>query len=66
VAKKQGADFHLRAPDEVEARAGYVAAHPHKAQARAEIIAGRVAPQTDLFAEDDAEPEPDDDTSEED
>jgi hypothetical protein len=66
VAQKQGADFHLRAPDEVEARAGYVAAHPHKAQARAEIIAGLVAPQTDLFAEDDAEPEPDDDTSEED
>lgn len=64
VAQKQGADFHLRAPDEVEARAGYVAQHPEKAQARA-LLLEHLTP-AELPLEGDEEAEPDEDAGEED
>ena len=44
LSEVQGCEFRLLAPDEVEARAAYAAAHPERVEARAELIANLVPP----------------------
>ena len=48
LATKQKSDFHLRAPDEPEARATYETAHRAKVEARRQLVAS-FAPQAKLF-----------------
>ena len=48
ISKKQKEDFRLLAPDEVQARVAFEAAHPAKVKARAELLA-RVVPAGRLF-----------------
>ena len=57
LATKQKSDFHLRAPDEPEARATYESAHRAKVEARRQLVAS-FAPQAKLF-----DPPSDPDTS---
>ena len=45
VARAQGAEFHLRAPDEPRARAALLAAKPQLAKERESIVAGLQPPQ---------------------
>jgi hypothetical protein len=53
VAEKQGAEFHLRAPDEAAARAGLLLAKPHLDRERQNILA-LLQPRAE-FLEDDAD-----------
>jgi hypothetical protein len=53
LAEKQGTAFRLLAPDEAAARAALLAEEPGLAAARAEFLAGLVAP-VGLFDGDDA------------
>jgi hypothetical protein len=65
VAKKQGAEFQLLAPDEPVARAAYVTAHPDRVQSRLAFMATLVR-SDDWFGEtaDEDEEVPDDDAIE--
>jgi hypothetical protein len=63
LAEKQGADFHLRAPDEPQARAAFEAAHPDRVQQREARIA-ELRPR-ELFSADDEEDATEGDAAEE-
>jgi len=56
LAEKQGADFHLRAPDEADARTTFESAHPDRVKARAVLIKNLV-PARVLFEEDETDGE---------
>jgi len=56
--EKQGADFHLRAPDEPGARAVFEAAHPKRVKQREELLGGLQGRQGQLDI-DDADDDPD-------
>jgi hypothetical protein len=62
LIEKQGADFHLRAPDEPEARARYESDHPDKTAERANRLATLAPP---LLLEEDPEAEPQEEEEEE-
>jgi len=60
---KQGADFHLRAPDEPEARAAFEQAHPHRVAER-EALLSTLREDGDLLRRIESADEPDDDQDE--
>ena len=64
VAEKQGADFHLRAPDEPAARAAFESANPTLVAKRHNIIADLTPPE--MFPDDEPDDDAADDTAAED
>ncbi len=52
LSERQGAEFRLLAPDEPEARAAYVKAHPDLARSRAAALA-QLKPVADMFGDKD-------------
>ena len=60
IIKKQKANFHLRSPDEPEARSAYEAEHPESVEARENLLAGLKFQMEAFDEEGDEEPDVED------